>query len=576
MKEFLDTSDRKLKRNFLPVDFVIGEWEALKPYFDQLMAHELDSKEALQSFLHKRSELDSAIAEDFAWRYINMTCHTQNEGYQKSYQSFLENIYAHLSSYDDKLNRKMAESPFFEQLPEDPYLTFVRSVKRNIELYRESNVKLSMEAQQISKKFGEISGAMTIEHEEKTLTLQQAGKFLEVQDRNVRETVWKKVQSRRDEDTEKLESVFDELVKLRHEMAINAGYDSYTSFKFDSMGRFDYGPEDTRAFHDAVEKVVKPVVEELAEERKSKLALDKIKPWDNGVDIYGDTPLVPFKEASELREGTITALGQLRPELGQMIRIMDEKSLLDLESRVGKAPGGYNYPLMETGIPFIFMNASGTQTDVVTMFHESGHAVHTFLSRDLPISAVKSTPAEVAELASHSMELLLLEGYKVFYDDEVAMKRAQKRQLRRCITLFPWIATVDAFQQWIYDNPNHSREERYDKWKKLYFRFHGNETDWEGQEHHLERLWLKQIHIFEYPFYYIEYAIAQLGALGVWKNFIESPQEGLDNYLEALKLGYTQPIPQIYQKAGLKFDFGAQYMKECIDFCMNAYREIKW
>ena len=358
-------------------------------------------------------------------------------------------------------------------------------------------------------------------------------------------------------------------------MAQNAGYDSYTTFKFESMGRFDYGPDDTRAFHEAVEKVVKPVMEHLANERKQKLGLAELKPWDGGVDIYGDSPLVPFQEAVQLKDGTIKALAELRPELGTMIEIMDQKGFLDLDSRIGKAPGGYNYPLMESGVPFIFMNASGTQTDVVTMFHESGHAVHTFLTRDLPIGAVKSTPAEVAELASHSMELLLLDGYKVFYDDEIAMKRAQKRQLRRCITLFPWIATVDAFQQWVYDNPDHSREERYKTWKELYHRFHGNETNWDGLEHHLERMWLKQIHIFEYPFYYIEYAIAQLGALGVWKNYKNSPAEGLHNYLEALKLGYTRPIPQIYEQAGLHFDFGASYMKECIDFCMEEYTKIK-
>jgi len=575
MKEFLNLSDRKEKRQFLPKDYEINAWEDLKPYLDQLMEMPLNSEADMKNFLKKRSELDAVISEDFAWRHIRMTCDTNNEDYKKNYQFFLNEIYPHLSTYDDRLNRKMADSPYFDHLPEDPYLTFVRSVKRSIELFREENVKLSMEAQNIARKFGEISGAMSIEHEGKTLTLQQAGKYLEKTDRGVRKEVWEKVHARRAQDADALEDVFDQLLELRNQMAKNAGYDSYTRYKFDSMGRFDYGPQDTKAFHQAVEKVVKPIMEELAEERKEKLGLDELRPWDGGVDIFGEEPLVPFQEARQLKQGTIEALRHIRPELGEMIRIMDDKGYLDLESRIGKAPGGYNYPLMETGIPFIFMNATGTQTDVVTMFHESGHAVHTFLTRDLPIGALKNTPAEVAELASHSMELLCLDEYKVFYDDEVAMKRAQKRQLRRCISLFPWIATVDAFQQWVYDHPGHSRRERYAAWRDFFFRFHGSKTSWEGLEEHLDRMWLKQIHIYEYPFYYIEYAIAQLGALGVWKNYQEDGKKGLENYLEALKLGYSKPIPDIYEQAGIKFDFGADYMKGCVDFCMKAYREIQ-
>ncbi|MEO0897858.1 MAG: M3 family oligoendopeptidase [Bacteroidota bacterium] len=574
MKEYLQLTDRKQARQFLPSDFSITTWEALEPYLKKLEEAELDSADKLMAFLQDRSELDAVVSEDFAWRYIGMTCDTANEEKQQAYQTFLNDIFPHLSTYEDKLNRKMAASPFFGQLPQEPYLTYVRSVKRNIELFREENVALSMEAQNTSRQFGALNGAMTIEHDGQTLTLQQASKYLESGDRSLRELIWEKVNKRRAEDADKLEEVFDKLVELRHSMAKNAGYSSYTQYKFESMGRFDYTPADTKAFHEAVETVVKPVMQEFAKERKERLGLDELRPWDGGVDIYGQEPLSPFHGGEELRKGTVTALKDLRPELGEMIEIMHDKGFLDLDSRVGKAPGGYNYPLMESGIPFIFMNASGTQADVVTMFHESGHAVHTFLTRDLPIGAVKSTPAEVAELASHSMELLCLEGYKVFYDDEHAMKRAQKRQLRRCISLFPWIATVDAFQQWVYDHPDHSREERYMKWKEFYARFHGEEVSWEGLDYYLERMWLKQIHIFEYPFYYIEYAIAQLGAFGVWKNYRENPEQGLTNYLEALKLGYTRPIPEIYERAGIAFDFGADYMKECVEFCMQAYRAI--
>ena len=575
MQQFLEIKDAKASRTFVPADYIVDTWEGLKTYYDFLLDQQPETLEELEAFLHKRNELNDVVAEDYAWRYIRKTRNTQNEELAEHFLYFVKEILPHLSVYEDKLNRKIASHPFFSQLPEDPYKTFVRQLQRNIELFREENVPLVAKSQTVSQKHGSLIGAMSIEHEGETLTLQQANKLLESRDRELRQEVWQKISGRRKQDREALQEVFDQLLELRNQIAVNAGYPSYTRFKFDEMGRFDYQPEDVEAFHDAVEKAVRPMYEQFMQIRKEKLGLEELRPWDLQVDIFGKQPLKPFEEASELLEKSIEVLSKLRPEMGQMLRLMDKLEYLDLDSRVGKAPGGYNYPLMETGIPFIFMNAAGTQADVTTMLHESGHAIHSFVTRDIPLSDLQQTPSEVAELASMTMELLCLDYYNEFYPDPNLRIRAKKEQLMRCITILPWIATVDAFQQWVYDHPGNSREERNAKWSELYYRFHGHQVNWEGFEAELAHLWLKQGHIFDVPFYYIEYAIAQLGAIGIWRNYRREPAKALEQYIDALQLGYTRPIPEIYQAAGIRFDFSADYILECMQFCLEEYQALE-
>ncbi len=564
------------KRVFLPEDFNVSDWEGLKIFFDMLMDEEPQRLDELEAFLQKVNELEAVISEDMAWRYINMTRDTQNEAYTEKYQYFIKEILPHLSVFQDKLNRKIAENEYFEELPDQPYETYKRALKREIDMFREVNVPLKTEEQSTTQKYSSIMGDMTIEHEGQTITLQQAGKFLERTDRELRETVWKKVRERRLRDKDDIDEVLDKLISLRHQIAKNTGYESYTQYKFASMKRFDYSPEDTLNFHQSVEEVVKPIYESFLKERKEKLGYDRLKPWDTAVDIYGTSPLEPFSNSEELVEKSKNILSNLKPELGEMLQTMKDKGYLDVESRLGKAPGGYNYPLMETGIPFIFMNAAGTQNDVITLLHESGHAIHSFVTQDITLNDLKNTPSEVAELASMSMELMALDYYNEFYQNPQELKRAQKDQLKRAITIFPWIATVDAFQQWMYDHYDHSHKEREDKWVELYYRFHGEEgIDWTGFEDTLANLWQKQLHIFEVPFYYIEYAIAQLGALAVWKNYKFSAKEGLEKYLNALKLGYTQTIPKVYDAAGIRFDFSAEYMRKQVEFCLEEYNKLE-
>ena len=567
-------TDPKTKRKHIPADFEITDWTSLEPYYEGLLNREISSVESLEAFLLEANELQAIVAEDRAWRHINMTRNTKDEELVGRFQFFIQEIMPKLSIYGDKLNRKIVDSPYFDQLDEKAYRTFKRGLRKELEMFREENVPLHAEAQTLAQQFSAITGGMMVEIDGERLTPQQAAKYLEKADRSVRERVWRNISNIRLEAREQLHKLFDQLIEIRTRIANNAGYDTYTQFKFDQMQRFDYSPEDTLAFHDAVEKVITPVYQELMLERKEVLGLDSLRPWDTEVDIFGNTPLKPFDTGEQLISNTIDILADLKPELGKMIGLMQEIGFLDVDSREGKAPGGYNYPLMESGVPFIFMNAAGSHRDVITLLHESGHAVHSFLTRDIPLNVLKHTPSEVAELASMSMELIALDQYHHFYPEQQEAIRAKKSQLVRCILIFPWIATVDAFQQWVYDHPEHTHEEREKEWVKLYERFHGHSMDWSGLEQMLALLWQKQIHIFEYPFYYIEYAIAQLGALAVWQNTQNGFEKGMKQYLDALKLGYTKTIPEIYETAGIRFDFSADYMKEQLDFCMDEYRKL--
>lgn len=559
-------------RSFLPVDYVIDTWESLQPYVDQLLAEDPQELTGLIEWMQKLDELNAVIGEDAAWRYIHMSCDSLNEDKQAAYQDFVQNIGPHLSLYDDRFNQKIHDHPAFHDLPAD-YHTFSRSLSKQLELFREENIPISTELATLGQRYGTLNAGMTIEHEGGDITLQQAQKKMDNRDRDLRESIWVKIFERRMQDREEIETIFDEMISLRHQKAINAGYENFSAFRFDERGRFDYSIADTRSFHDTVEQVVKPVVESFHRERKEKLGLDRLRPFDLQVDVHSETPLTPFKTADELLDGAVRILSRLKPELASMLLKMKEKRFLDLDSRKGKMPGGYNYPLMETGIPFIFMNAAGSSSDVITLLHESGHAVHSFLTRELPVSQ-RNVPSEVAELAAMTMELLCLDLYDEFYADPEERKRAQKNQLSRCISVLSWIATVDAFQLWVYDHPGHSREERGEAWKNLYFRFHGDVIDWCGYEQYIDIQWMKQPHIFEYPFYYIEYGLAQLGALSIWKNYRQDPEKSLAQYLSALSLGYTKPIPAIYQEAGIRFDFSQEYVKESVEFCLATYREL--
>lgn len=562
-------------RKFLSEEFKVTSWEGLKPFFDNLLERDLASAADLKKWFYDRSELESVIAEDLAWRYINMTCYTENEAYRKYYQDFVENIQPQIAPVADKLNKKAASTTFLDDLTaEEGYNLMIRNLKKDIEIFREENVPLFTQISIESQKYSQISGAMTVEVLGKELTLQQASVHLMSTDRKLREEVYHKVTRRRLQDRETLDKLFSTLVDLRHKVAVNAGFKNFRDFMFKSLGRFDYAPQDCFNFHDSIEHEVVPILDEFSKERKNALQVKELRPWDKAVDPEGREALKPFTTGQELTEKTIEVFRRLDPFLGQCLAVMKEMGHLDLESRKGKAPGGYNYPLSEIGVPFIFMNATSTLRDMVTIMHEGGHAIHNFLTRDLELNDFKSTPSEVAELASMSMELISMDHWDVFFNNEAELKRAKREHLEDIIETLPWVATIDRYQHWLYENPNHNVEDRKANWNRIFDQFADTVTDWSGLQDAKDYLWQKQLHLFEVPFYYIEYGMAQLGAIAVWRNFRLDPAKGLQGYQNALKLGYLRTIPEIYKAANVKFDFSREYIKELMNFVREELSKI--
>ena len=566
---------KKRERKLLPHDFEVTTWEAVKPYFDDLLDRDITSAEDLRRWFNDRSELESVLSENLAWRYIKMTCDTTDEPLRESYTEFITEIEPKISPVSHELNKKALASPYLETLKsEDGYPIMIRELEKEARIFREENIPLKTEEQQEAQKFGTISGAMTVTFDGQEMTLQQAGNKLQSTDRDEREEAYRKITTRRLQDKEQLNDLFTKLIGLRDQIGQNAGFANYRDYMFEAMGRFDYTPQDCFNFHEAVAQEVSPILNDLAQERKEQLRVDKLRPWDSSVDPSGRSPLKPFTDGNELTEKTINTFGKLDSYLGERIAVMREMGHLDLESRKGKAPGGYNYPLSETGVPFIFMNATSNLRDMVTMMHEGGHAVHSFLTRDLELTNFQQTPSEVAELASMSMELISMDHWNLFFPDEEELKRAKREHLEQLIETLPWVATIDKFQHWIYENPHHRVADRTQHWLRIYEMFADQVTDWSGLEEEKQHVWQKQLHLYEVPFYYIEYGFAQLGAIAVWKNYKENPAQGLEGYKNALKLGYTKTIPEVYEAANIKFDFSTDYIRSLIRFVKEELNQL--
>jgi len=557
---------QKLKRSFIPDSFTLTDWESLEPYFKLLMERDISTKEKLEQWLKDQSELEAAINEDSCWRQIKMTCDTQNKELEESFNYFCLQIQPNIQPYGDALNKKLLASPSLNELNQEKYHTYLRNVKKSIELFREENIPLQAELSVLQQQYGQITGAITVEVDGKEYTLQQAAKFLESKDRSKREEVFHKIQQRRLQEKDKLNELFDKLVAIRDTESKNAGFDNYRSYRFKELGRFDYTHEDCYAFQESVKLHVLPLVSDIYKKKKKALGVEEFKPWDIEAQPEGIAPLHPFKTGEELLQKSINCFNQLHPFFGACLSKMRAMNHLDLESRMGKAPGGYNCPLAESGAPFIFMNAAGQMHDVTTMLHEGGHAVHSFLAHHLELSGFKEYPMEIAEVASMTMELFTMDYWDVFFDNEEDLKRAKQHQLERTITIFPWIAIIDKFQHWIYQNPSHTHDERTASWQTILKEFKDDVIDYTGLETYRGNAWQRQLHLFEVPFYYIEYGIAQLGAIGMWMQYKKNKNVAIENYCKALSLGGTKTLPELYNAAGLTFDFSPDKIKELMDF----------
>ncbi len=557
---------KPINRQFLPDEWHISDWSKLKPWFQELQNRTIDSRQAFERWIDDLNELMATLDEDFAWRYIRMSINTEDKRAAEHYQYGVQQLMPHISKAINQLHNKLIQSPFCNQLDPEIYGIYLRQVCNELELFCEQNIPLRTQEQVKARQHGQIFGRMTMQIEGKTLTLQQAGKLLQDPNRNKREEIYHTIQERIAQDEPALQALFDELITLRHQQALNAGFDNYRDYKHRALGRLDYTPKDCMRFHQAIARHIKPLVAQLHLLKKKKLGLDHLRPWDLSVDPLGEAPLRPFQHVDELVAKGIRALQRLHPLFGESLRTMKDMGHLDLESRPAKRPGGYNMPLHVTGVPFIFMNAVGTLSDLRTLMHETGHAVHSFLTRHYRLLTAKELPSEIAELASMTMELLSMDYWDEFFQDAASLRRAQREHLESVLNGLLWIATVDKFQHWIYTHPQHNHQERQAAWMKIFEEFASPQVDRTGLENATARLWLRQLHIFEVPFYYIEYGMAQLGAIAIWKNYRQNPQKALSQYIQALELGYTQPIPEVYAAAGIRFDFSEAYVEELADF----------
>jgi oligoendopeptidase F len=561
-------------RTFVPQDLDLGDWAHIESQFDELdwRVPQIKSAAELEKWLLDWSELNAALDEEASRRYIAMTCHTDNADAEKAYLHFVEHVEPQIKPRQFALEQIYVAHPQREKLPRQRFEVFDRDVKNHVELFRPENVALETEEAKLSQQYQKLIGAQTVNFRGEEKTLVQMGRYLEEPDRALRQEAWELVAQRRLQDAEKCEEIFDELIKLRTQIAKNAGFENYRDFMFRKMGRFDYTPENCFQFHDAVEKEIMPAVREIQNERKRQLKLEKLRPWDLAVDPQNRAPLKPFAEVGEMVSRTQKIFNHLDPELATNFRQLQDLKLLDLDNRKGKAPGGYQSTLNEARVPFIFMNAIGLQRDVETLLHEAGHAFHAQATRGEDLYAYRGAPIEFCEVASMAMELLGNEFLEEFYSTPEA-NRARKTHLEGIIGFFPWMAVVDAFQHWIYTHAGHTRAERKAAYLKLMDRF-GGDVDFSGYEEMHAHSWHRQLHIFIHPFYYVEYGIAQLGALQVWANSKADKANALNDYKKSLALGGSRPLPELFAAAGCKFQFDAATIKPLIQLAGTELKKL--
>ncbi len=552
-------------RKFLSEEANPGEWEQIVPYFDKL-ENRLEACKTvgdLEQWILDGGELSAALDEESSRRYIAMTCHTDNSEAETAYLHYVENIDPKTKPRQFQLAKRFMEHPLRDQLPKERYEVFVRDMGISVELFREENVPLETAESKLGQQYQKLSGSLTVNYQGEEKTLVQMGRYLDETDRAVRKEAWELVANRRLAEVEKFEEQFESMLKIREQIAANAGFPNYRDYMFRHMGRFDYTPADCEKFHEAVQQVIMPALCDLQAERKEQLRLETLRPWDLSVDPLNQPPLRPFEQVDQMVERTQKIFDHLDPELAGGFEKMRELKLLDLDNRKGKAPGGYQSTLAEARLPFIFMNAVGVQRDVETMLHEAGHAFHALATKEEDVYPYRHAPIEFCEVASMSMELLGNEFLEEFYETSEA-NRARRTHLEGIISTFAWIAAVDAFQHWIYTHAGHTRAERTKAWLEIMDRF-GGDVDWSGHEEVRANLWHRQLHIFLCPFYYIEYGIAQLGALQVWANAKADKVKALSDYKAGLALGGSRPLPELFAKAGCRFEFNAETFKPLVE-----------
>jgi oligoendopeptidase F len=559
------------KRIFAPQNFTAGNAEETENLFKQLEQRDIPDAESLRKWILDWSELSSVLAEEYSRRYVSMTCDTKNESAAAAYEFFVSNIEPIISKETEKLQRKIIEHKNLNDL-ENEFGNWFKAVRTDLELFKEENIPLETELNLEIQKYQKITGAMSIQYKGETKTMQQMNPYLQTPNREEREEAWRLLTERRLQDAEALDAEFDKLFSLRIQIAKNSGYENYLDYIFKTKHRFSYTPQDCKSFHESIEEIILPLQKEILQHRAKKMGISKLRPWDLSCDPLGRPALKPFKTGTELVSKCGKLFSRLNTQWREWYGILEKENLIDADSRLGKAPGGYQITFDESRVPFIFMNAAGINQDVYTLLHESGHAFHQFAMAEQKLFAFRDVPSEFAEVASMSMELLGAEDLSDFYGEE-DFCRSRIDALQDIISLFPWIAIIDAFQHELYIRPNHTAKDRKEIWLALQTRFDTG-VDWTSLEKARSYLWQKQLHLFETPFYYVEYGIAQLGALQVYANAKKDKGLAIHNLIEAERLGSSKPLPELFNVAGIKFDFSPKTMEPLAEMVLDELRAM--
>jgi oligoendopeptidase F len=562
----------------LPTDyheFVDWTWPQFEPYYQNLIERSL-SADNVATWLADWSHIAKLVQEAYACLHLATTLDTADAEAERRYNTFIGEVYPQVEAAEQKLKQKLLESRLEPAGFEIP----LRNMRAEAELFREANLPLLVENRKLGSEYNKIVGAQTVPWEGQELTLQQMRPIAQDPDRTVRERAWRLASDRWLADRAAINELWTKTVPLRKQIALNAGCADYREYRWRELLRFDYTPADCETFHAAIEEVAVPAANRIYARAKQRLGVDRLRPWDCDWDRdpLNYPALRPFENATDLMDKTEKIFRHVDPQLGEYYTIMRCEGLLDLDNRKGKAPGGFctEFPIAQR--PFIFMNSVGVRDDVRTMLHESGHAFHVFETNHLPYIHQQQVTMEFAEVASMSMELLaapyLSEKHGGFYSEPEAA-RDRVEHLERIILFWPYMAVVDAFQQWAHTHSEGADPAACDaKWAELQQRFMPG-VDWSGLEAEMMTGWHRKQHIHRAPFYYVEYGLAQLGAVQVWRNALKDQAASLANYRRALALGGTKSLPELYRAAGAKFAFDAGTLREAVGLIETTIEQLQ-
>lgn len=548
-------------------------WEQIAPFYEELQGHELTAQ-SLPDWLTDWTQLSNLMGEWFARARVATTQDTTDEEAEAYLKHLLATIFPNLSKAGNALDKKLLDSGFTP----DGFTVPLRNMRSDVELFREENIPLFTRDQGLGLEYSKITGAQTVQWAGEEKTLLEIEKVFEDQDRAQRENAFRLTSERWLQDRGAINDLWTKFYPLRQQIARNAGFDNYRQYVWKQKKRFDYTPEDCDTFHRAIEEVVVPAQTRIHERRRKALGVDTLRPWDLSVDPEGRPPLRPWQTIEEFSEKAEAVFKRVDPKVGDYFGIMRREGYLDLPNRKGKGPGAYCQRYAASARPFIFMNAVGTQGDVRTLLHEAGHAFHGFEVLKLPYAQQQGYPIEFAEVASMSMELLAapyltLDQGGYFTPADAARDRI--RHLEKIVLFWPYMSVVDAFQQWAYTHDEGADPAACDdQWNALWDRFSGG-VDYSGFEDYKVTGWHRKQHIYRYPFYYVEYGLAQLGAVQVWANALQNQSKAVEDYLHGLSLGYTVTLPELFAATGAKFAFDAETLGKAVDLIERTIADLE-